>query len=189
MLVVLFLAILVGGYFLMMREKNSNINETPGSVTTITGGQLPSAGGGDDSGANINRESGENKTVLSNQEMNREEATSKAKFFVEMMGSYSPEAMFQNVIDLKPYMTSQMKEWADNFVERNSADMTNNKERVTTKAVNVRVLSEAGDKIGMIVYARREKMIGEDIQMTNEEVSVEMVMINNNWYVNKMVWQ
>ena len=116
-------------------------------------------------------------------------AQNVAKFFVEMLGSYSPDARFQNIIDLKPMMSSNMLRWADDFIERNLPNIEQSDEAITTQVLKTDVVNNQGSRMEILTLTRREGRSGEGVELFNQEAEVLMVKIGDNWKVDSVEWK
>ncbi|OGG95934.1 hypothetical protein A2V95_02465 [Candidatus Kuenenbacteria bacterium RBG_16_41_7] len=187
-LVIAFVAVLAAlGAWMFFGEKQT---DNPVNINIMTNGdnnqQLPSSNGVN--GLDNQQATGQDQKqppVISQET----EALNRAKFFVEMIGSYSPGARFQNVIDLQPMMSDKMLVWWRDFMERNQASLEDNQESITTKVfkTNPSVLNE---NIASFTFtARRTKLAGENQISYSQEAEVEMVKDQGTWKVNNLIWR
>lgn len=151
----------------------------------IPGGGLP----GGESGAVGGNEAGGEKREIDKEANDQVEAQNLAKFFVEMLGSYSSDAKFQNIIDLKPMMTTAMQSWADDFMIRNMDSLEYKDERVTTSVFKTEVLDYTQGHARILFKTRRELVNGNGTDVYNQDAVAEMVKSGDNWLVNKVEWQ
>ena len=183
---VIIIILAVGIYFWLSRRDTSgpdltNINQATGG---LPGGELP--GGqpgvetpGSETPAKVITQADRDKTELQN----------TAKFFVEMLGSYSPDAKFQNIIDLEPMMTVRMKAWADDFISQNSARLDEYDERITTQVFKTQVMSYNELRARVLLYTRREKINIQGEKLYNQEAEAELVKLGGKWLVDEVVWK
>lgn len=117
-----------------------------------------------------------------------------ASLFIERFGSYSNQSNFSNISDLKIYMTSSMKEWADDFIKKSNVDRdVSNYYGITTKSISQKVefLNEdLGEAIIVVNTLRRESggSLLEDNSFYQEAV-VKFALEKGFWKVNKATWE
>jgi len=151
------------------------------------------AGGGDNlpqSGQNkfIGDDSGIDR-VVPKVELEEIQAMNKARFFTEMMGSYSTETRFRNLFDLKPFMTSKMKVWADNFISNNKDFLNEKSNSVTTRVLTNEIERFNTQSALVIVSTRREEKGDGDYKVYNQEAEVGLIKSNNDWLLDSFEWQ
>ena len=130
-----------------------------------------------------------NEKIVNTKEQAKTDAINIAKFFVEMIGSYSPSARFQNVIDAQPMMTKDMFNWSEDFMKRNLVDLDNNQESITTKVFKVEILSFDDTQTKIVLTTRRSKIASNEETNYSQDVEVEMVKAGGVWKVNKLLWK
>jgi hypothetical protein len=186
-LVILIIVVGIGAYFMSIKKDtaNINLNNNITSKATSSGGQLlPTA----DKGKTISV-TNKNKKELTQQEKEELDVIKLANFFVSMLGSYSTDANFQNVIDLKPMMTDKMQFWADNFIKRNLDKNSNLNEYITTKVFDSKVLNSKINKISVLVQTRREILSDQEKKLYNQNAIVVVRKIGVNWLVDSVEWK
>lgn len=117
----------------------------------------------------------------------------KAGFFTERFGTYSNQSNFDNIKDLEIFMTNDMKEWAENFVELESnKEYSGHYNGVIVRSITSNVLSLDIDNGFAVVVVDAQKIESD----TNGDKVPEMVKLrinfvdnNNDWLVNKADWQ
>lgn len=177
----------VGAVYILTRgdepaaEEMANINQ---------GGQVPPGSGlpgGGEPGTEL-PEPSEPARAVTSQERDQVELKNTAKFFVETLGSYSPDARFQNVIDLEGLMTAKMRSWADDFVARNLPNVEEGGERATTQVFKSDILSYSNRSARVLMETRREKTNSSGSGVYNQEVEVAMIKIGSTWLVDEVEW-
>lgn len=125
--------------------------------------------------------------------LNDNDASKRSALFAERLGSFSNQSDYGNVTDLKIYMTSTMKDWADKYV----ADLRAQKYSgeyygILTVALTTKVLNydeKAGKAKIEVMTERREGTA--DILGTAylQKMTLELVKINNEWLVDSAFWE
>ena len=132
---------------------------------------------------------GEKNTEITEGERQKISAKNRAKFFIEMVGTYSTEARFQNIEDLKPMMTASMRAWADDFIDRNMQNIALNKEKVTTNVFRMDVLYQSDSRIAFLASARMEEMASSGSKIYNQNVEIYLILAGDDWLVDEVVWK
>ena len=180
------LIIIVGivGYFVVNKKDKIVLTNNSSNKTTSTEQQLPI-----DENNNESPIVSKEKKVITQQEKNEVDVKKLASFFVEMLGSYSSDANFKNIIDLKPMMTTKMQGWADNFIKSNLDNNANKDEFITTKVFSSKILSNNTNKIIVLVNSRRESSVNGEQKIYNQDANVVINKIGNNWLVDSVEWK
>jgi len=126
---------------------------------------------------------------VTNEDRDKTELKNTAKFFVEMLGSYSPDAKFQNVIDLQPLMTDKMQLWADDFMVRNLPKINEQDEKLTTQVFKVDIINYGGGQARLQLETRRQKKSSQDNKFYSQQVEVDLVKVGGKWLVDEVNWQ
>jgi len=115
-----------------------------------------------------------------------------ANLFTERFGSYSTEAEFQNIIDLKPYMTKKMQAWADSYVKIQKAQIAGaDYSSVVTKVMATKVTSQVGNKAEVELSTQRtETGSNTDGQSSYyQDIILKMIEESDNWLIDVATWQ
>ena len=128
-----------------------------------------------------------------NAEVNEElELIRLANLFTERIGSFSSESEFQNIIDLKSYMTKTMQAWADNYIKVQQAQpKTGGFSSIVTKAISTKVQSLTSVNAQVQVTTQRQEE-GANIngsQTYYQDISLEFTKSDDDWLVDKATWQ
>jgi len=170
----------------MLQKKDVVIPDDNIINDTVTpGGQLLPAGGND----NVPPVVGKNREDISQQERDELDVTKLASFFVSMLGSYSSDSNFENIIDLKPMMTVKMQLWADDFIKRNLDNNINKDEFITTKVFSSEILSSSTNEIVVLVETRREAVLNGEQKLYNQDATVVVNKVGVNWLVDTVEWK
>jgi len=128
-----------------------------------------------------------------NVEVNEElELIRLANLFTERFGSYSSESEFQNIVELKSYMTKTMQVWADNYIKQLKAQpKTGGYSSVVTKAVSTEVINSTSVKAEVKVTTQRQEEEANinGSQTYYQDISLEFNKSDDDWLVNKATWQ
>lgn len=117
-----------------------------------------------------------------------------ANLFVERLGSFSSESQYQNVLDLKRYMTKTMQTWADNYVKAQKAQpATGGFSSIVTKVISTKIVSQASAAASIrVTTQRREEGIATNTnsQVTYyQDIILDLTKEGSAWLVNSADWQ
>lgn len=117
-----------------------------------------------------------------------------ASAFAERFGSFSTQADFENILDLKAFMTTSMQAWADGYVEdaREDQDADAAYAGTTTRALSAQIesLDEDAGTATVLVRTQRRASQGttlaaevyyQDIRFTFRKVSGTWKADSANW--------
>jgi len=135
------------------------------------------------------------KRVIPEAEVTEEELKKISASFIERFGTYSNQAGYNNIKELKLFMSTAMQGWADSYIEeirRRNAD-TSIYYGLTTKAVVVEATSfSAGATAAeFLVKTQRKETIGAtgNIRTFQQDAVLKMVKEGGAWKVDRVVWQ
>ncbi|MBU0597964.1 hypothetical protein KKF61_03115 [Patescibacteria group bacterium] len=116
-----------------------------------------------------------------------------ANIFVERFGSYSSEADFQNLIDLKKYMTRTMQSWTDDYIKVEQAKFASQGfSSVVSQVVSTYLTNLEGIKASLQVTTQRQDT-SADVNASSDpyyqNIILEMVKEGTDWLVNVATWQ
>ncbi len=117
----------------------------------------------------------------------------KAASFAERFGSFSNQSNFQNIIDLKIFMSDKMKKWAEAYVTKLRQKQLDNSDfySIITKAITEEVKefdSEKGTAIILVHTIRNEKN-KEQINRFKQDVVIKFTKERGVWKVDSANWQ
>ncbi|NCP17351.1 hypothetical protein CO134_00040 [Candidatus Kuenenbacteria bacterium CG_4_9_14_3_um_filter_39_14] len=166
----------------MIFSQDEAVEVVPETEVPVTG-QLP---GETETGL---PEAGTKKSALTAEEQDKAAIINTVKFFVGMLGTYSPDAKFQNITDLKSMMTNKMMDWADEFVRNNLPNIENQSESVTTTVFKTEISSYSSQSAKVTANTRRDKINQEGQKLISQEAEVELIKIGEKWLVDKVAWK
>ncbi len=145
--------------------------------------------------ANLEPALPEKRREIIKKEVNEDDLKRLAGSFAERYGSYSNQSGYENIKDLKIFMSSSMKEWADNFIKE--AGGREGDESIyyglTTKAVVVetKLYSEFSSSAEFLVKTQRREAVGStaNIRTFQQDATVEMIKEKGAWKVDRVIWK
>ncbi len=183
-LIILIIIIGIGGYFMFDKKDTVVVtNDKDDEMISINNQTLPTVNNDN----NDNNLKEKEKKEISFKEKNELNVVKLANFFVSMLGSYSTDANFKNIIDLKPMMTDKMKIWADDFIKRNLDNK--NVVYITTKSFSNKIVNSNGNMITVLVKTRREIKSDNEQRIYNQDALVTAVKVGSNWLVDSVIWK
>jgi hypothetical protein len=129
-------------------------------------------------------------------QITKEDLRRMAASFSERFGSYSNQSNFSNIIDLKIFMSQDMKKWADQYVsQQRQEELTNDiYYGITTKAIAQEVVT-LDDDIGqaiILVKTRRREAISSTSNISNvfdQDIIINLTRERGAWKVSSASWQ
>ncbi|MFH1326422.1 MAG: hypothetical protein ABIH48_03055 [Candidatus Falkowbacteria bacterium] len=115
--------------------------------------------------------------------------------FVERYGSYSNQAGYDNIRDLKIFMSRNMQGWADDFINERIQQETDTTiyYGITTKAVVVETqnFDEYATSAKFLVKTQRKESIGDTTNARKFQQNAEVAIVKENgaWKVDKVNWK
>ncbi|MEI7498434.1 MAG: hypothetical protein WCK11_04075 [Candidatus Falkowbacteria bacterium] len=134
-------------------------------------------------------------TPATKPEVDQETYKQLAKNFTERFGSFSNHANFQNMQDLKLFMTPRMQTWADAYVKKASQATSSgmNYYGITTQAVTLKVdeFNETAGTAKVTVYTQRREVKGVDQNAVvyPQAISLSLIKKGDTWKVDEAYWQ
>lgn len=193
-IVLVVLVVLILAYFIFSKPKVEFDYELPAN-TPENAIDNPLVNIGDTSITDSSSQIDLNKKV-SVEEVNtqKKESTVKALAlsFTERIGSYSNQSNFQNIIELKPFMTKKMLVWADNFVSEQSGADNSEYFGVTTRVLSTNLLSLDSDvgqaKLELNTQRIESKGVERDNNVKVQKAQINLLKINEKWFVDSLNW-
>jgi len=125
--------------------------------------------------------------------INEESLMRMAMLFAERFGSYSSHSNYENIDDLKIFMSQKMQVWADDYIKTLRAKQTSldNFYGITTKALTKKINTyndETGK--GEVFVSTKRKEMNEDKE-TNfyQDIIISFIKEGGVWKVDNAEWQ
>lgn len=150
--------------------------------------QLPADTVADRSESNALKDFGE-------QAYGREFLKRMAVSFAERFGSYSNHSNYNNVVDLKIFMTRGMQVWADNFVDkaRSGKENIDIYYGITTKAISsdIKTFDDEVGQAEILVKTQRRESTGSMGNATTfyQNILIKFIKEGGAWKVNSVKWE
>ena len=116
-----------------------------------------------------------------------------AAAFAERYGSFSNESSFENILDLKVFMTASLQAWADAYVaDALTKPRSPEYAGTTTRAISVDVTAfdEAAGTASLVVKAQRRQQgstTGSDL-VYYQDLKFEFLKQGETWKVDAVTW-
>jgi hypothetical protein len=129
-------------------------------------------------------------------QITKEDLKRMAASFTERFGSYSNQSNFSNIIDLKIFMSQDMRKWADQYVsQQRQKKLANNiYYGITTKAIAQEVITlddDSGQAV-ILVKTRRREAISSTANVSNvfdQNIIINLTLEGGAWKVSSANWQ
>ncbi len=119
----------------------------------------------------------------SEEEISDQAAVLKAtRYFVERYGSFSSQARWQNLQDLKNVVTDNL--WQD-FEDLLSKDVSSSKYySLSTKVLSLNVISLSPNKAKVVASTQRREVKGGEENISYRKMEVSLVKVGDKWLVS-----
>ena len=125
--------------------------------------------------------------------VNANDAAKMSSLFAERLGSFSNQSDYGNVTDLKIFMTSSMRDWADKYVvDLKAQKYSGSYYGITTHTLTTKVLSydEKSGKAKVEVTTERQENQADKLGASyQQKMTLDLVKNNNEWLVDNAVWE
>ena len=132
---------------------------------------------------------------LGKAELQQEDLKRLASSFAERFGSFSNHSNYGNIQDLKLFMSSKMKVWADKYITEaiaRAAD-TSIYYGITTKAIaaDVKQFDDNADRAEILVKTKRRESTGVTSNSSGfyQDIFINFAKENGAWKVDSAYWQ
>jgi len=128
-------------------------------------------------------------------EVGAEDLARMASAFAERFGSFSNQSDYGNIRDLQIFMTSTMKNWADNYINdaRSRKTQTTIYYGIVTKAISSEVKnfdSDTGQAEILVKTQRRESAgITGNSKTFYQDIIIKYAREQNVWLLDGIYWQ
>ncbi|MCD4693821.1 hypothetical protein K8R62_00485 [bacterium] len=197
----LFLLILVVGYFLFIYDFSHT--KTGGDNKVNQQDELPDSfnNSNNDNNTNNNLNSNTIEIVANNdsgslygeEDLTEVDLKKLASSFAERFGSYSNQSRYDNLRDLKLFMSDGMKSWTDGFIEEQlSKEYSGEYYGISTKSVVATVDNfnpSSGVASATVQTQRIEQEEGKEDNVFYQDLKIDFVKNNKNWVVDEANWQ
>jgi len=133
-------------------------------------------------------------TVVTPQKITKSDIEKMAASFAERFGTYSNQANFSNMADLKIFMSRTMQAWADDYVVKQSKANNDIYYGITTKAVTTEAKNfndDEGQATVLVQTRRREATMttGNVAKGFNQSITINLIKEDGAWRVNSAYWE
>ncbi len=138
-----------------------------------------------------------NTTTTTNTALSTDDAAAAlrvARVFIERYGTYSNRNDFENITNVKPFMTNGLQKESDALIAKSGGSNAKNTDPfygVTTTVLSVKSEQYSERKAAQIrVSTQRSEIKGTNEQRTFvQDVLVNMVYSDGSWKVDAIAWQ
>jgi hypothetical protein len=132
---------------------------------------------------------GQELTAEQKAELEKKELIVKARNFIERYGSFSSDAQFANLYELKDEMTNRF--WQETEKSIANQQLKNSKEfySIGTKVLNVIEKISLNDSTTYSISTQRKEIKNIIEKILYQSAELKMIKQNNNWLVDSIKWQ
>ncbi len=186
--IILILLILALLFLLLRRQSTTTAQQNANLGTNVPIGELPNAPGGTNSAVNAPA-----TNAPAPQADTRTALKRLAAAFAERFGSYSNASNFDNILDLKVFMTDAMAKWADQYVAAQSAQKQSGQySGITTRAISETIVAfdETAGTATVVVKTQRQQFSGSSLSGTviYQDLTLTFVKDGDIWKVDSATW-
>jgi len=132
------------------------------------------------------------RAELSEQEKEKGFLIKTSSAFAERFGSYSNHSNYENLTDLKYFMTVKMQKEVD--IKISSRDFTKENNiyyGITTRALSTEIISMGSMTVAVKVKTQREEFWGADVnsKVSYRDILVNLVKEGGVWKIDSANWQ
>lgn len=112
--------------------------------------------------------------------------------FAEKYGSFSNQAGFENLQDLKVMMTPKMVQWTDNYIATNVKSQDGATYLgYSTKALSANINYQINDQAEVKVLTQRSESRGSEPKprVFYQNLVLQFINVNGAWQVDNATWQ
>ncbi len=134
----------------------------------------------------------EERTEIQKQRSRELEARRVAQSFLERYGSFSNQGNFENISDLEPLMTVNMKKVAANYVREQKSLYPAEKGYygITTRALTSALSAMSESRVIVTIGTQRQESAGssETPRILYQEATLQLVKIGSVWKIDDVSW-
>jgi hypothetical protein len=117
-----------------------------------------------------------------------------ASSFAERFGSYSNHSDFSNISNLQIFMTDNMREWSQEFLqEKRTEEYSGTFYGITTNSLSSNIDSfdqDSGEAVVTVTTQRRETVGDKDNTNTyNQDIVIEFKKMGGAWKIDSARWE
>lgn len=110
------------------------------------------------------------------------------RFFVERYGSFSSQANWQNLSDVKTVVTRQLWDEFENLIAKNPIDSEGEYYSLTTKVLSIRLVTHADSLATIGVKTQKQEINGSESRIFYQDITVHFVKDSDSWLVSDFNW-
>lgn len=147
------------------------------------------AGYGSDQDSGVLQADNLTKKIISQEEQEKNFLLKTARAFAERFGSFSNQSNYENIKDLKVFMTQKMWSWAQNTIKQ--GQISNIYYGITTRALNSQIDSQTSSKATVRVSTQRQETVGSQInsRVIYKDILIVFEKEGGVWKVSGAYWQ
>ncbi|SRR6056297_461172 len=116
-----------------------------------------------------------------------------ASSFAERFGSYSNQSQYDNLKDLKIFMSEDMKKWAEDYIKKQlEEEYSQSYYGILSKAVTSQVEKfnpDAGQARALVKTQRIESKEGKEDKVFYQDLTLDFIKQGDSWKVDRAEWQ
>ncbi len=111
-----------------------------------------------------------------------------ARYFVERYGSFSSQANWQNLTDVKSVVTRQLRDELENLMAKNPIDAKDEYYSLTTKILGLRLVSQSDSQATVDAQTQKQEVSGEEARTFYQDIKVYLIKDGEQWLISDFDW-
>jgi hypothetical protein len=113
----------------------------------------------------------------------------KARNFAERYGSFSTDARFANLFELKNEMSKRLWQEIENYIKEKEKEEVKEFYGITTKVLNVEEKDFSENEANYLILTQRIETKGTEQKVFYQNLSLKMIKENGEWKVDSVKWE
>lgn len=119
----------------------------------------------------------------------KNELVLKARNFAERYGSYSTDAQFANLRELKNEMSDRFWQATENYISQKEKDKITEFYGISTKVLNIQEKEFSTDQVVYLISTQRQETKGTTPKVFYQDLELRMIKENGGWKIDQIVWK
>jgi len=113
----------------------------------------------------------------------------KARNFAERYGSFSTDARFANLFELKNEMSKRLWQEIENYIKEKEKEEAKEFYGITTKVLNVEEKDFSENEANYLILTQRIETKGTEQKVFYQNLELKLIKEDNVWKVDRINWQ
>lgn len=180
-LIIVLILVLIGVVFLFLASKKE-AKKPPVTNVSITNQEVAPV---------VNQPVAKTEELTAEEKITllKNELKLKARNFIERYSSFSTDARFANLKELKDEMTDKLWRETESYISSKEKEPIQEFYSITTRVLNVKEIFFSENEAKYLILTQRQEKKGTTENVFYQEVELKMVKENNVWKIDEVKWQ